>query len=522
MVAADLIGGGWNVAFGFADTTSSSAAPFLDGTPPRQCQLIGVSVPFEDTYHHIPRMLRYCELSVYAACRDEDEPIVVGGGMAMINPMPLAPFFDAIIIGDGRDVLRRVAALVTDARHHRRRRRDILVALSRLDHVFVPALYRFDYDPLGNVTEMAVADGASAEIHPHRPPNLSTNPIHSIWTSPRACYPDRDYYSVMVSMGCHQTCPFCVVGHTQGDASGRAINTTVDTILALAHRRRDTYGTNLVKLFFASSFASRGEQGPFDLKTVLRALLAGGFGYRVGSLNLRQADPELLKLLRRGGQSRVTFAPETAEGLRASIGKSYSHDETLIQTAKTAASLGLGLNLYTMLGVPGEQPAHRRELAALISHISKIMGTKQTLHVSVNPMFCKAQTPYERHATLRPETARQYYTALRSHVAAHSRGDQVRWVSVIEDALAYHQPILALGGPELAPVLTRLSNRYRPSEAAWRTAISQLVTGGDARYFRARDDHERLAWQHIVVNDHQRLTHRLRAGPHHAVGEHQA
>jgi len=73
---------GWNVEFGFADTCRA-AAPFLANlATPGQCQLIAVSIPFEDTYHHVPRMLRACGVAAWSADRGEDDPVVVAGGMA--------------------------------------------------------------------------------------------------------------------------------------------------------------------------------------------------------------------------------------------------------------------------------------------------------------------------------------------------------------------------------------------------------------------------------------------------------
>jgi hypothetical protein len=82
---------------------------------------------------------------------------------------------------------------------------------------------------------------------------------------------------------------------------------------------------------------------------------------------------------------------------------------------------------------------------------------------------------------------------------------------VIEDPMAYYQPILALGGPELARVLDEVSVSYRPSERQWRTAIDRAVPGGDGRYFTQKPATRRLAWQHVVFNEHPKLALRLDA-----------
>jgi radical SAM superfamily enzyme YgiQ (UPF0313 family) len=504
VVAWSLLEAGFNIWFGFADMPAVRHCGA--GLPPPQ--VVAVSVPFEDTYHHVPRMLRESGVSPWPGQRDEADPVVIVGGMSLINPMPLAPFFDAMVIGEGREAVVRIGQIVAASRRVAIRREEILHRLAAVPNVFVPSLYNFEYDANGSVIESHHDSDARAVIEPARPIDMDRYPIHSIWTTEHACYKYPDYYSIMVAMGCHLKCPFCVVGNVQGEAGGRALNIARPTIVDLALRRREEFGTNLIKLFFASSFSSRAAIDPLNLKSLLATMLAHGFECRVGSLNIRQADAEILDLVRRCGQARVTFAPETGGSLRQSVGKPYSRDDKLIQIAGQAGPRGLGLDVYTMLGVPGEEPSHVRELACLIADVRAALDRRQSLEVSINPAFSKAQTPYERRATIPPEETRARFAYLRGQLPDE---DGIEWVTVIDDPMAYYQPILALGGPELAPVLDRMSRWFAPGEASWRTAVAELVPGGDRRYFRDRDPDEVLPWQHITYTDHQRLSLRLEA-----------
>ncbi|WP_117213778.1 B12-binding domain-containing radical SAM protein [Allorhizocola rhizosphaerae] len=508
VIARAMIDHGWNLDFSFADTCTR-ASPFIANLAgPAEMDVLAFSIPFEDTYHHVPRMLRMCGLDPWAHRRTGDDPLVVAGGMALINPMPLAPFFDVMVIGEGREVLPRIADLVLEHQARQGTRGDLLRAVAQLPHTLVPSLYDMTYDDLGCVDRFEPVGGAAEQVHAARPLDMTAHPIQSEWTTQRACYKYPDYFSVMVAMGCHLKCPFCVVGNVQGAESGRALNIERDKIVELAVERRRAYGTNLVKLFFASSFAKQASMDPLSLTNLLDTMLAEDFECRVGSLNVRQANDELLRLVKRAGQDRVTFAPETGAALRQSIGKPYSKDEKLLEVAAMLHQHGLGLDLYTMIGVPGEEPRHIAELADLITKVRTELGPQQTLEVSLNPAFAKAQTPYERWATLRPEESRRRFAFLRSRIPDWA---DVRWVSVIDDAMSYYQPILALGGPELAAVLDDVSTSYQPSETQWREAISRLVPGGDRRYFAAKPDDRRLPWQHIVFNDHRRLALRLDA-----------
>ena len=505
VITQTLVDAGFNVDFGFADTTTKKR-PLLSGrVTPQECQVLAFSVAFEDNYHHVPRMLRGCGLSPWARERSEDDPVVVAGGMSLINPMPLSPFFDAMVFGDGRVIIAELVAEVAAGRKAGEGRREILRRLAELPYVWVPSLYRMEYDGNGSVTDFEALDGAPPEIFPARPMDLSANPITSIWTSPRACYKYDEYYSLMVAMGCHLKCPFCVVGQVQGEEGGRALNISQEQILALAGDRRDRFGTNLVKLFFASSFSGKTSIHPLDLKNLLETMLERGFESRVGSLNIRQADAELLDLVRRCGQPRVTFAPETSETLRVSVGKAYSKDDKLVQVAEMAGNLAMGLDVYTMVGIPEERPKHLQGLANLINRCRAVLPRDQTMEISVNPAFAKAQTPYERYATVRPEVVRSRFDYVRSQLDTEHG---IEWVTVIDDAMCYYQPILALGGEELAPVIDELSESYLPDEQDWRVAVWKHI-GDDRRYFRDRNEDERLPWQHIVYNDHGKMSKRF-------------
>lgn len=504
VIASSLLTEEYNVCFGFADTGTTMIAA-VDGI---DYQVVAISVPFEDTYHHVPRMLRDIDVPPWAALRDEEAPIVVAGGLALINPMPLAPFFDAMVIGEGRAAVTAIADVVAAGRAKGLGRAEIVSRLASVPNTYVPSLYGFEYDDNGSVAGLRRDPGAPETIFPGRPLDMERYPIHSIWTTRRACYKHQDYYSIMVAMGCHLKCPFCVVGNVQGEDGGKAATTTIDTIVKLATERRNAYGTNLIKLFFASSFSSQADIDPLSLRNLLGEMLGRGFQCRVGSLNIKQADEDLLRLVRDAGQQRVTFAPETGHSLRQSIGKPYSRDDKLIYVAQRAGELGLGLDIYTMIGVPGEEPHHVRELAQLIAEVRAALDPGLSLEISLNPAFSKAQTPYERRAAIRPEEARARFAYLRKQLPTD---DGIVWVTVIDDAMTYYQPILALGGPELAVVLDRLSPEFSPTEEAWRAAVADGIPGGDRRYFRDRAPDELLPWQHIQYNSHSKLTLRLDA-----------
>ena len=76
--------------------------------PVAGCDLWGFTLPHELCYANVLEMLDLAGVPLRAAERDGDDPIVLGGGPAVANPWPVAPFFDAFFIGEvgapaGRD-----------------------------------------------------------------------------------------------------------------------------------------------------------------------------------------------------------------------------------------------------------------------------------------------------------------------------------------------------------------------------------------------------------------------------------
>lgn len=496
-----------NVHFAFADTFRGREF-FLD-TPrsPTSCDVLAVSVPFEDTYLNVLRMLDAAGVPLLSKDRTEDDPLVVGGGMAMINPIPLQDFFDVVVIGEGREALLEITRRWSTLGSKAGRRVAAIESLASIPGVYVPRLYSLTYDSDGYLASFEASSGAPETVAANVVLDMAEHPIYSVWTSQYACYEQGDYFSVMAAMGCHKKCPFCVVGHVQGATSGRAITMDEDLIVALAHERRERYGTNLVKIFFSSAFSpDEGDISSRAIKDLLRRFQANGFSCRVGSLNVRQADEELFELLAAVGQKEVTFAPETAHSLRPRLGKGYIDDAKLVELADCAGRFGFSLNIYSLGGLPGETPKTLREYAKLLRSLRIAQGVANgNMFIHYNPAFMKAQTPYAHLGNTRPAEIRVRYRRLRQELADLD----VHFVSVVDDPMVYYQPVLALGDHQSAQVLQRLYRRPNVSERDWQNAFADLGLS-DSRYFMPKDGQRRLPWEHIAYSDQEKLRKRAR------------
>jgi radical SAM superfamily enzyme YgiQ (UPF0313 family) len=64
--------------------------------PLKNFDLIGFTLPYELCYTNILTVLDLAGIPFRAANRDENSPIILGGGSCSLNPEPVADFFDAI------------------------------------------------------------------------------------------------------------------------------------------------------------------------------------------------------------------------------------------------------------------------------------------------------------------------------------------------------------------------------------------------------------------------------------------
>ena len=136
----------------------------------------------------LPELLRNQRIPIWAIERSDDDPIVFGGGPVLTaNPEPLAPFFDAVLLGDGELLLPAFIDALQQCRHSPRNER--LRHLAQVPGVYVPSLYAPRYDTDGTLLAVEPIDAAIpalVEKQTWRGNTLS----HSTVVTPEAAWPD--------------------------------------------------------------------------------------------------------------------------------------------------------------------------------------------------------------------------------------------------------------------------------------------------------------------------------------------
>src|SRR5688572_3745106 len=67
--------------------------------------VVGISLQYEMTFTNVLTLLDLGGIPLRSADRTETDPLVIGGGPTATHPEPVAPFFDAFLIGEAEEVL---------------------------------------------------------------------------------------------------------------------------------------------------------------------------------------------------------------------------------------------------------------------------------------------------------------------------------------------------------------------------------------------------------------------------------
>ncbi len=300
-----------------ADAMRAAGVPLFtleSCSPVSACDLVGITLPYELTYQNILEALDLAGIALRAAERAETDPLVIGGGPCAFNPEPVAPFFDAILIGDGEDAVADIVAAHRSARSAGLSRAETLRALSRVPGVYVPSLYEPRFGD-GVFSGMDVAEGAPkvvrkrvlSDLDAYRSPICTVVPFMDVV---------HDRVGVEVLRGCARGCRFCQAGMVYRPVRERTADSIVrDATAALAC-------TGYEDVSLTSLSTADHSQLEEVLRRLSRRLEGTGVTISLPSLRVDAFSVQLARLLGGGKKSGLTFAPEAGtQRLRDVINK---------------------------------------------------------------------------------------------------------------------------------------------------------------------------------------------------------
>jgi len=346
-------------------------ATLESGTPLRAFDLIGFSLQYELSYTNVLTMLDLGGVPLRAKDRREGDPIVIAGGPCAFNPLPMAPFFDAFVIGEGEEVISEIADVLLAAKEKNRRRAEILERLGVLGGLFVPSMHRQG----SRVRKRLVAD-LDRWHHPLRPVVPLMNTIH-------------DRISLEIARGCTRGCRFCQAGMVWRPVRER----NPSTLLTMAEEALRATGYDEISLLSLSA-------GDYSrIEPLLGELMNRYSGRRVAlglpSLRVETLTPRLIEEIRRVRKTSFTIAPEAGtQRLRDIINKGNTEAD-LLETARRVFEGGWkSIKLYFMIGLPGERGEDLEGIADLAHRVMR-EGRGRQVNVGLSTLVPKPHTPFQ-------------------------------------------------------------------------------------------------------------------------------
>ena len=133
------------------------------GDPVSEFDLIAFTIGYEMSYTNVLNMLRLSGVPLHAADRTGLEHMVFAGGACVYNPEPLADFIDFFSVGEGEESTPEILELYRRAKREGWSRPEFLRAVAQIEGVYVPSLYRHEWNADGTLASVTPLDGAPAE-----------------------------------------------------------------------------------------------------------------------------------------------------------------------------------------------------------------------------------------------------------------------------------------------------------------------------------------------------------------------
>ena len=476
----------------------------------RDFDVIGLSLGFELVCANMLSMLDLGGIGLTTAERSESDPLVIAGGSIVLNPEPFADFLDAVVLGEGEDVVLEISDVLESIGWNRRApdsagewrrgvdRTTALRALAAIPGVYVPSFYRPRYLTDGRFDGLEPLDPAAPTTVTGRiAADFETN-VRGI----RQLVPNIgivfDRAQLEVMRGCTRGCRFCGAGMQSRPLRERAPDVAVNAAEAIL-RATGYEEIGLTSLSTADYTYVR------EVATELRRRRPNTIlsipSTRVDAFTVELVDA-IVPTGHRGG---FTFAPEAgSQRLRDTINKGVS-DEEIARCAQLAFDRGWSsVKLYFMIGLPGETTADVLAIAAISKRVLDMgrrrHGNRAQVKVSLSTFVPKVMTPFQWDGQDTTLEIQAKVDALRT--ALHGKGLAMSWhdptASILEAALGR-------GDRRLGAVIRLAWQKGARFDAwdehfnypTWLAAFAEV--GLDPAWYAQRDipTDEPLPWTHL-------------------------
>ena len=352
--------------------------------PVRSFDFLGITIQYEMCYTNILQILDLSGITLHAADRGEDEPIVIGGGPCTYNPEPIAEFFDLFYIGEGEVAYDELFNLYREKKSTGMSRRDFLLRASRIEGIYVPQFYSATYKEDGTLASFGpTVEGVPAKVRKRIV--MDFNGV-SYPEAPIVPYlqATQDRVVLEIQRGCIRGCRFCQAGMIYRPLREK----NVERLKRQAEIMLKNTGYDEISL---SSLSSSDYSELDELLTFLIQICKEkGINISLPSLRIDAFSLDVMSKVQDVKKSSLTFAAEAgSQRMRDVINKGITEADILNGALEAFRGGWNKVKLYFMLGLPGEKEEDVKDIAHLCEKVAEcyydnIPKEKRTGKVSIN------------------------------------------------------------------------------------------------------------------------------------------
>jgi radical SAM superfamily enzyme YgiQ (UPF0313 family) len=374
--------------------------------------LAAFSISYENDYVNLARLLVMAGLAPLSAGRESAFPLVLAGGFTMsMNPLPIADFVDAVVVGEAEAVIDRVVEVLCRSKRDGTAKAELVSRLGKIEGIYIPS--------------------------------LGERPVRRVWApgaeiAPDPGLPESSHFGRMslveAGRGCGRGCLFCAAGNLY-----RPVRMRSGTVVTGQGERGDRVG------LVGTAVGDHPE-----IVHILSDLVERGVGVGMSSLRADQLSAEVARLLVRGGVRSIAVAPEAGtEALRKRIGKNITEAE-IVRAIRILSEAGMRrVKLYFMLGLPGESDSDVEAIVGLAGRLAALRGAMK-MEISASPFVPKPHTAFQWYGFTPRKVLRRRQARLRKTAAI--KGCTYKPGSVDE---AWTEAVLARGDRSLSGPLLK-------------------------------------------------------------------
>lgn len=457
--------------------------------PLRDFDMLAFTLQYELNYTTILGVLDSAQIPLRTEFRsDWTTPIIIAGGPGSANPMPLAPFFDAFILGDGEDVLLEILDLLKQGKAQDWDKDDTRVELAKLEGVYVPGISQYARKRIVDISQQTV------ELAPLIP---FIQTVH-------------DRVTIEARRGCDRMCRFCQPCFINLPVREQKI----DKIRDQALKEIEKTGYEECSLL-SLSIADYSQLKPL-IHEVADTLHEKGVSLSLPSQRADRFDLEVAEAVQQVRKSTLTFAPEAgSERLRGVLNKNLTEAEIMNAVRSSYMAGWNKVKLYFIIGLPTETDDDLLAIAELVrkmqtmcSEIARDQKKSHKRHLDINVTLSnfvpKPHTPFQWV----PQDSMDQLRRKKQFLKEAFRGFRGVKLNFTDPEISKLEAVISKGDARMADVIERAYQKGAYLEAweenlvfaEWFEALKDL--GIDPDHYTAKtytNLDEPLPWDPIYV-----------------------